>query len=569
MKKFQPLLIKLAPWILLSAFAFICYTSQIEKSVTVDEFIYLPAGLYNLITLDWRMDRENPPLIKCFPALTALISKPEINIKTFNKKPNPYDLAYDFMFRNKERYRHIFQYGRCAVILLGCLCGWLLYKFAVEIYGFRGALFALFLFVFNPNVLAHSRLTTIDMGATLTIFLSIYCFWKYLKLENGTNAIIAGIALGVAQLSKFTALILYPIFIIIFVVFKMKKRHGELTKPETSLTKSVALLIAILIVSLLIINAGYLFSGSFIPMNEFTFSSGPMKLLSSLCWGILPVPLPSDHILGFDTLLAFAEGNHPFYVSYLMGEHSLSGWWYYYFIAFFVKNPLVLSIIVILTIYVWVKKKADRPSFETRLCIWIPIIGFFTYFSFFTHIPIGIRWLLPIFPLLFLAAGYLFKTRLMRGKWASLFTTLMIIGYLTPAIFVFPNYLSYFNLAAGGSSKGHRWLIDSNLDWGQDLPGLKKYMEQKGIKKINLGYFGRVDPKIYGIDYTIANREADEGISAISINFLVGRPYYLLNEKSKELSYIDLNHFENYRSLKPQDVIGHTIYIFSLGDDGI
>jgi hypothetical protein len=117
---------------------------------------------------------------------------------------------------------------------------------------------------------------------------------------------------------------------------------------------------------------------------------------------------------------------------------------------------------------------------------------------------------------------------------------------------------------AGGPDKGHKWLIDSNLDWGQDLPGLKKYMEKNGIENIRLGYFGRVDPEIYGIDYTLPGSELEAGTYAISINFLVGRPYYLLKNDSKELLYIGLDYFKEYRKLEPVEIINNTIYIFDV-----
>ncbi|UCD31552.1 MAG: glycosyltransferase family 39 protein [Desulfobacterales bacterium] len=98
------------------------------------------------------------------------------------------------MFRNMAGYREIFRYGRCVIILLGCFLGWLLFVFAKEIYGYEGALFGLFLYVLNPNIIAHSRLVTIDTGASCIIFLSLYCFWKFLKKGN------AGLPLSVAPL---------------------------------------------------------------------------------------------------------------------------------------------------------------------------------------------------------------------------------------------------------------------------------------------------------------------------------------------------------------------------------
>ncbi len=249
-----------------------------------------------------------------------------------------------------------------------------------------------------------------------------------------------------------------------------------------------------------------------------------------------------------------------------MGEHSLNGWWYYYLIAFLIKNPLAFLIILILTVILWGKTACIK--LEDSLCIWVPVIIFFSYFSFFTHIPIGVRFLLPVFPLIFVSAGSLLNKRLLNKKKWKTIIAILAIAYLIPAILSYPNYLSYFNIIAGGPDNGHRWLIDSNLDWGQDLPGLKKYMEKNGIEEIKLGYFGRVDPEIYGIKYTLPNRQLEHGIYAISVNFLVGRPYYMLKDNPKELVYVDLDYFKKYKSLKPIEVINNTIYIFKITNNG-
>lgn len=307
---------------------------------------------------------------------------------------------------------------------------------------------------------------------------------------------------------------------------------------------------------------GYLFSGSFTPLGDYDFSSQLLKRVSSLFWKALPIPLPFDYVCGFDAQLVISQGKDPFYAGYLMGEWSLEGWWYYYIIAFVVKNPLALLVIVLLTIVSWCWGKSDKSDFEAGLCIWIPVFAFLFYFSFFTNIPIGIRFLLPLFPLIFLAAGRLCQTSVINRKWARVVMVVVVTGYLIPAVAIFPDYLSYFNLAAGGPKKGHHWLIHSNLDLGQDLPRLKQYMERRGIEKVNLGYFGRVDPRIYGIDYRLAKQEVAEGVSAISVNFLAGRPYYLLEGDSKGLVRVDPGFFSKYRDLRPSATLGNTIYVF-------
>ena len=561
---------KIAPYPFLIFFAMICYFSQNEKSVTVDEFSHFPSGIYNLLTLDWRMDHESPPLIKCLPAITSIITQPKIDPKLFKREPNPWSMGYHFMYNNQADYQDIFRYGRCVIILVGCILGWFIYRFGTQLYGQAVGLLALFLYVLNPNIIAHAGLTTIDIGASCFIFISIYYYWKFLKKKDLPAAILSGVFLGFAQLSKFTALLLYPIFIIIIFIIAVKrvflKNLNSSNHNKHVLLKDIVYILTIILVSLLVINAGYIFSGTFTQIGDYHFISGPLNKISSWIGDTIPLPLPYDYISGFDSQLAISAGNNPFYISYLMGEHSLNGWWYYYIIAFIVKNPLAFLLILLMAIVTSIKKGSLK--IEDNLCIWTPVIIFFLHFSLFTHIPIGIRFLLPVFPLLCLAAGSTLTLDFFKNKIGKIAVSLLAICYLIPAITMYPNYLSYFNIIAGGSDNGHRWLIDSNLDWGQDLPGLKKYMEENGIDKIKLGYFGRVNPELYGIKYTLPKKHLEEGIYAISINFLVGRPYYLLKDDYKELVYVDLNYFDKYRSLKPIKVINNTICIFKITNNG-
>jgi len=559
---------KIAPLFLLFIFACLCFFSQASQSVTVDEFHHLPSGIYNLTTFDWRMNDESPPLIKCFPALSILITDPRIDLKSFEKSPNTWAMGYSFMRLNKDRYQSVFQSGRCFIIILGCLLGWFIYLWAKELYGYPGALFALFLYVFNPNILAHSSLITIDIGASCMIFLSIYCFWKYLNNRNRASMMLAGVALGLAQLAKFTALLLYPIFIFIILIILIRNNNhssGQPTEGKISVAiRYIGEFCIITLVSMIVINAGYLFSSSFLPLSEYNFSSHFLKSAASVLWHRFPVPLPYDYLMGFDTQMSIAAGGIPFYVSYLMGEHSLTGWWYYYVVAFFVKNPEPLFIIILLAGAAWLGNKKERPDQITVLCVWVPAISYVIYFSFCTHIPIGIRYILPVFPLLFLASGYLLNPFMLENKTIKTLLAVLAVVYLLIGLSVFPRYLSYFNIVSGGSQNGSFWLIDSNLDWGQNLPGLKKYMDKNNIREIKLGYFGRVDPALYGIKYSLAEKEPREGIYAISINYLVGRPYYLLTEDAKNLLLVDMNYFENYRKLKPSAIVDHTIYIYDM-----
>jgi hypothetical protein len=125
----------------------------------------------------------------------------------------------------------------------------------------------------------------------------------------------------------------------------------------------------------------------------------------------------------------------------------------------------------------------------------------FTAFSVYTQVNIGLRYVLPAFPLLMVLAGstsLLWKKRkVLRG----ILAISLMLWYAGESLSIYPHYLSYFNQIAGGPKNGYRFLVDSNLDWGQGLKGLKKYMDENGISKIKLSYFGTADPEQYGISY--------------------------------------------------------------------
>lgn len=561
------------PSFILTFFALICFFTQEDKSITVDEFCHFPSGIYNLKTMDWRMDKESPPLIKSITAAPALLTGPKIQTDKFIKDPNPWTLGYSFMYNNWDEYIDLFRIGRCSIIFLGCLLGYLIFKFGSELYGRVGGLFPLILYVLNPNIIAHSSLVTIDIGVSCTILLSIYCFWKYLKKRGLLSLVYAGIALGLAQLSKFTALLLYPIFVVIVVIIvgnrifravnNRKNLHAGKIKGEAALTflKEMGWLFLIFIISVLVINTGYLFSGTFTPLGNYQFLSQSLDNISSFI-KFIPVPLPYDYLTGFDSQLAISGGNNPFYSSYLMGENSLTGWWYYYLIAFFVKTPPAVLILLPVVAYFHINKIFKHHNLEDCLCLCIPVVCYILYFSFFSHIYIGIRFLLPVFPLIFLAAGIIGESSLLTRKKIKCFIAAIIISCFVSVIYSYPNYVSYFNFISGGPSKGHEWLIDSNIDWGQDLPELKKYLEKNGIENLKLGYFGRVDPELYDIKYTLPKEKVEEEIYAVSINFLKGKPYYLLDNINKKLIYADRDYFKNYSKLQPVTVINNSIYVF-------
>jgi len=245
-----------------------------------------------------------------------------------------------------------------------------------------------------------------------------------------------------------------------------------------------------------------------------------------------------------------------------MGEYSGHGWWYYFLVAFLIKTPipvlyLLLGSLLFLARY---KNKAITVIF-----LILPVILLF-FVSTRQHINIGLRHILPIYPLIYVLIGGLININISRKRLAGIILSFAMIWSVWSSVNIYPYYLAYFNEFIGGPKNGYKYLVDSNLDWGQDLPGLKEYMDEHKIEKIKLSYFGLSDPAYYGINYEYLPSYAIpkpnierpqiplEGYFAISATMLQG--VYMQNR--------DL--YKVFREIEPVDTIGYSIFIYKFDE---
>jgi hypothetical protein len=264
--------------------------------------------------------------------------------------------------------------------------------------------------------------------------------------------------------------------------------------------------------------------------------------------------------------LKHAEGGHP---SFLMGMYSSQGWWYYYPISFIIKTPLPLLVLLALSFLLY--KKNPRFTFLDQAFLMVPVLAFFIFFSS-KLLCIGLRYVLPVYPLLFVQASMVAGCTL-KNKTTFLKTGVAGLGvwYVICSFSIYPHYLAFFNSFAGGPDSGYKYLVDSNLDWGQDLKGLGVYMKEKGIEKVHLSYFGTFDPAYYDIEYEwmpsyylpddyrggkLRSRKftaPQSGIVAISATNLQG------------VYFSDRKFYDWLKQYDPMDKIGYSIFIYDLG----
>jgi 4-amino-4-deoxy-L-arabinose transferase-like glycosyltransferase len=435
--------------------------------------------------------------------------------------------------------------SRIPTILIALLLGFFVWKWARELSGTLSAALVLLLFSFSPNILAHARLITPDLMLTCFTFIAVYYLWKVVMGASWSSILLCSLALGCALLSKYSALLLFPIYMIllVFVFFSQEKVplpdnfpcSGILMKggSGTKLLRLATLMLIISFLALCLVYLGYLFH-------------------------------PENYLKGVVHQLAHAERGHP---TFLMGMYSTEGWWYYYPIAFLLKTPLPLLVLLVLSLLSYKK----HPRSLDHAFLLVPVVVFFLFFSI-KLLCVGLRYVLPVYPFVFVLAGMTVSYRLKEPMKVVMNVVVAALcgWFIISSLAIYPHYLAYFNEAAGGPDEGYNYLVDSNLDWGQDLKGLGEYMNKKGIEKVHLSYFGAADPRYYNIDYEWmpsyylpddygGDRPGDRvfrfprsGIVAISATNL------------QNVYFSDKTFYDWLKEYTPIDKIGYSLFIYDL-----
>lgn len=508
--------------LLLAAFAAQASLAARRDSVTIDEFVHLPVGLYLLKGGDFRVDPINPPLARMALALPLLARDVELPDGALL---GHWRFAGEFMRRNFFSYHELFVSSRHAAIAVSLLLAGTVFAWARSLYGKTAAMLALLLFCFSPAMLAHGHLVTLDMAGALGFVLTLFLFWRFLERPGPAAGVGVGAAAGAALLCKLSSAVLAPALLLSLLVQLCGPGRRAASAPRFT-----GSLVLVPLVALLVVNLGYGFTGSFAPLGRAAFLPG--GTLAGLA-GALPglrLPLPLPLLEGIDQVTQVAVARTDYF--FLLGELSTSGWWYYQPVAFLAKAPLPLLLLSGLALAAFA---LGRTPGKREHCLYLPLLLLFAADALLNSQNIGVRHVLAAWPLLFIAVSPLLagalcdlpeQWRRRRPRPASAAALLALAWFVGASLSVAPRYLQYFNELAGGPENGHRVLIDSNLDWGQDLVRLEEYIEDRGLERVALAYFGRVDPHVYGIDFVPLERGTSERVAVVSASFLMGRPYY-------------------------------------------
>ena len=569
-----------------------------KHSPVVGEVNHLPAGLSHLYLERFDLFRVNPPLVRTVAALPVALMSPAMNWERYDASPlarPDLEVSQDFLMANGFRSLWFFTVARWACIPFSILGSYICFRWAKELYGTSAGFLALILWCYCPYILGHGSLFTPDAHSAAMGVAASYLFWRWLKRPEFMEGVFVGVVLGLAELTKFTLLVFYPLWIVTWFVYKLPERG--LRNPRYWLREG-GTLAGMLCLSVVIINLGYGFEESFRPIGEYQFQSQLFSGAKSVAGGMttsgnrfadtwvasLPVPLPANFVQGIDSQRLDFERGMP---SYLRGEWSKHGWWYYYLYALAIKVPLGTWCLVASAFAVTVVRRGYSAAWRDEIVVLAPFCVILILVSSQTGFSAHSRYIIPSLPFLFVWTSKIARVFEMRPFTRTrlamaAMVALAIIWSAGSSLWYYPHSLSYFNELVGGPMGGHAHLLDSNIAWGQDLYFLRRwYDDHPDARPLHLAFYGLMDPRLAGIEFTLppvgpasgtakAEMASDNmgplpGWYAIDMNHFHGAKLSATDGKGgfQRVSGdgYDLTYFQRFQ---PVAMAGYSIYIYHI-----
>ncbi len=542
-----------------------------RKSLTNDEFYHIPAGYYHLTEGNFQINSEHPPLVKMLAAL------PLLSLRLITEPPQQDEPAETpitrghtafakFWMDNTLTFERISFLARLPMIAL--TLGALVFVYTKQSFGSRAAVFAVALFSFEPNILAHGRIVQTDVPAAFGYLLFFYTLENYLTAPTLRRALAVGSAIGLALVTKFSLLIVIPIFIASMIWLLRRGQHKNLSHRQFVVRVAAALGSAVFIT-----NAAYYFKNQSLAADTRWLAAEFGGRFDALMTGsrTLARILPSSFLYGILMLLAHnQQGNF----AALLGSYSDKGWWYYFPVAFALKTTIPFLLLSVAAM-VWTTWEAFR---KRVLRFVLPLCAALMYMivSMMSNINIGIRHLLPIFPFLFVLGGALLDRVLrvhVRRVMCAFAVALLLCWTVVACARAYPDYVPYMNELAWQHPHWY-YLSDSNVEWGDDVRELAEYLRARGETRVDAALLGGwLTLTHYKIEYValdnLANLQSsapsqDFHYVAIGASFLNGStiPPVIMEDESSSIKQYRPNLFAAYRNITPEKVFGNSIYLY-------
>ncbi|HKQ47770.1 MAG TPA: tetratricopeptide repeat protein [Phycisphaerae bacterium] len=516
-------------------------TSVVRKSSSCDEIAYLTAGYTYWQTGDYRLVPEHPPVIELWS--TIPLNFMNLKMPSFDQSSwrasNQWEFGWQFFYELGNPLQKMLMSGRAMIGLFSVALGLTIYLTSRRWFGPLGGLISLALFAFAPEMLAHGFQVTTDMAASLFFTLSLLSIWWALHRVSTASVLLSGLALAALFNSKLSAVLIFPAYFILIAIRCISRRPLELAvgriieiRPRL---RRLAVHAAVFVLQGLIVAGGIWATHGFkypafvhsTPGVDRFLSTNPDTEsrqsdwdyeLNRAGWFAPTVKFARDHRLLPEAYLygfLFARNMTQTSEAFLNGWRQSTGFRSYFPYAFLIKTTLPALGLFFLTLVAWttlIKARGDETTAQDWRAapVWYRAMPFIIFSVIYwitaigSQFNIGHRHILPIYAPLMIFAGALATVRWRRVPIVAVVAVLVVL-HAGVAAQAWPHYLSFFNSSIGGSRNGYRHLVDSSVDWGQDMMGLADWLKANNppdsphAQPVYLSYLGNCSPGYYGI----------------------------------------------------------------------
>ncbi len=543
-----------------------------------DEMGHLPSGVFHWKYQRFDMYRVNPPLVRLVAGFPAWLNGVAYDWSGFSDDPGrrpEFTIGVARLDSAKLAVHKDFIVPRLFCLCFSLLGALILTLWVWQVYGALSANVACAFWCFSPDVLAHGQTIVPDVGAVAIGLVAGYLLWNYILVPSTYGALISGIGLGFALLTKLTwitGLVTLPLTTLICAWI------GRRELPTRSAQKRASDCGLMVVTALMILNAGYLFEGSGTLLRDFRFCSvafgGPGSNAISHGnrfenhWlGHLPIPFPKNYLSGIDYLKYEVEEKK---WSFMLGEWRNGSWPHYYCVTTLIKTPeatLLAGFIGLIVVgYTIAKGQADIRSYTMILVLGIPAIFIFASVSLqggFNH---HHRYVMQIYPVMFVLAASLCRQGV-KANWFCCAAILLTFSMITSSLRVSPHFLGYFNSASGGPTNGWRLLGFSNIDWGQDILLVDDWIREHpncrplAFELTMSHYSGN------GELFDLPNKSPRSFRADATPNDVTDDCWYIVNVRSL-FNFPNELGLQYLQQLEPVDRIGYSFHVYRVGRTG-
>ena len=523
------------------AFLLQCLAFARVNGQTYDEGVTLAAGIRLLETGYDDVNLEHPPLGKMIVAWPVkLFASPRLDVAAWAARgESTFGLGRALFYESGVPHERLLWLGRAPVIGLSLALLGVIGVFAWRSWGRGAGLLALALAAFDPTLIAHGSLIGLDMTLTLWVAAGFFCVSEWFRSRRSLWLWLIGVFAGLAMATKhsgplFAATMCAALFARAFQTNDLPpfwNASGHAQSRMHALLHAAANALLVVGIAVLVVRIG----------------------LGQAGW--------ETYFIGIRAQIAHQDQGHP---AFFLGEISRTGWVSYFPVALAMKIPPATLLLVLVSLFAFRKGETWAPNLSVVLiplsCLLISLL--------FARINIGVRYALPLWPLLILTASRVatFPT----PRWSQVLLALALLHHGVAAVLIAPHDLAFFSDLVGGPSRGQRYLADSNLDWGQDIRTLGTWLaSRERPRRLYLSYFGTAEPRAYGVSYWPApnscphpapwKREPEPG---------TGRELLAVSAMNLQgVFFADANAYGWLRSRRPVAVLGYSISVYDITDD--